>query len=54
MLTKVQWHHSAELKSSAAKMLLEDLRCLSQDLHIPMKTLHSWVTKGLKGELWIN
>ena len=23
----------------------------SQDLHIPLQTLHSWVNKGRKGEL---
>ena len=54
MSKKVQRQYSAELKSSAVKMVLEELKTLSQvsqDLHIPMQTLHSWVNKGRKGEL---
>jgi transposase len=54
MSKKVQRQYSAELKASAVKMVLDELKSVtqvSQDLHIPMQTLHSWVTKGRKGEL---
>ena len=36
------------------KMVIENLKTLSQvsqDLDIPLQTLHSWVNKGRKGEL---
>ncbi len=49
MSKKVQRQYSAELKSSAVKMVLDELKSVtqvSQDLHIPMQTLHSCVTKG--------
>ena len=42
------------VKSSAVKMVIEELKTLSQvsqDLHIPLQTLHSCVNKGRKGEL---
>ncbi len=45
----VQWQYSAELKSSAVKMVLKELKTVSQasqDLHIPLQTLNSWVNKG--------
>ncbi len=54
MSKKVQRQYSAELKASAVKMVIEELKTLSQvsqDLHIPLQTLHSWVNKGRKGEL---
>ena len=54
MSKKVQRQYSAELKSSAVKMVIEELKTLSQvsqDLDIPLQTLHSWVNKGRKGEL---
>jgi transposase len=54
MSKREQRQYSAELKASAVKMVLEELKTLnqvSQDLHIPMQTLHSWVNKGRKGEL---
>ena len=54
MSKKVQRQYSAELKSSAVKMVIEELKTLSQvsqDLHIPLQTLHSWVNKGRQGEL---
>ena len=54
MSKKVQRQYSAELKSSAVKMVIEELKTLSQvsqDLDIPLQTLHRWVNKGRKGEL---
>jgi transposase len=54
MSKRVQQHYSAELKASAVKMVLEELKTLnqvSQDLKIPLQTLHGWVNKGRKGEL---
>ena len=54
MSKKVQRQYSAELKSSAVKMVIEELKTLSQvsqDLDIPLQTLHSWVNKGRKGKL---
>ena len=51
---KVQRQYSAELKASAVKMVIEELKTLSQvsqDLDIPLQTLHSWVNKGRKGEV---
>ena len=44
MSKKVQRQYSAELKASAVKMVIEELKTLSQvsqDLHIPLQTLHS-------------
>ena len=46
MSKKVQRQYSAELKASAVKMVIEELKTLSQvsqDLDIPLQTLHSWV-----------
>lgn len=54
MTKKAQRTYSPELKASAVKMVLEELKTLSQvsaDLEIPLQTLHSWVNKGRKGEL---
>lgn len=54
MSKKVQRQYSDELKLSAVKMVLEELKTLTQvseDLKIPLQTLHSWVIKGRKGEL---
>ena len=54
MSKKVQRQYSAELKSSAVKMVIEELKTLSQvsqDLDIPLQTLHSWVNKGRQGAL---
>lgn len=54
MSKKVQRQYSAELKSNAVKMVLEESKTLSQvsqDLHIPMQTLHRWASKGHKGKL---
>ncbi len=55
MSKKVQRQYSAELKASAVKMVIEELKKtlsqVSQDLDIPLQTLHSWVNKGRKGEL---
>ena len=54
MSKKVQRQYSSELKASAVKMVIEELKTLSQvsqDLDIPLQTLHSWVNKGRKGEL---
>ena len=45
MSKKVQRQYSAELKASAVKMVIEELKTLSQvsqDLDIPLQTLHSW------------
>ncbi len=53
MSKKVQRQYSAELKASAVKMVIGELKTLcrvSQDLHILLQTLHSWVNKG-RGEL---
>jgi len=49
MSKKVQRQYSAELKASAVKMVIEELKTLSQvsqDLHIPLQTLHSWVNNA--------
>ena len=54
MLKKEHRSYSAELKASAVKLVLEDLKSITQvssDLSIPVQTLHSWVNKGRKGEL---
>ena len=43
MSKKVQRQYSAELKASAVKMVIEELKTLSQvsqDLDIPLQTLH--------------
>jgi transposase-like protein len=49
MSKKVQRQYSPELKSIAVKMVLEELKTLnqvSQDLHIPLQTLHNWVNNA--------
>ena len=54
MSKKEQRSYSAELKASAVKLVLEELKSITQvasDLSIPPQTLHSWVAKGRKGEL---